>query len=290
VPACSWRISSLLTRLPGLESLDIVSTESVLRSGFHERLDTWWPGLDVLAGASLLVRRRSKLRPYVTESKLRPIRYRHRPGAAPDESWWTHRDREEELVAVARQLKADERRRAMAVPARAPRLSSNIHCRICISPRKCSAQRTFPIKPRRVRWPRNRRPPPRPRVRSGRANFTRDTIVALLAFAALRVSPRRRRPSHARRRPRWDRAWSDARYLGDLDRLQALLDAGRVSAPALHGSAGGDQAARAAVGPASSLGADSPPDRFLVRACPPAADDDPFAAREPARGRPSSIR
>ena len=36
----------LLTRMPGLEALDIVSTERVLGSGFHERLHNWWPGLE----------------------------------------------------------------------------------------------------------------------------------------------------------------------------------------------------------------------------------------------------
>ena len=43
----------LLTRIPGLESLDIVSTERVLASGFHERLHTWWPGLDEVSGEEL---------------------------------------------------------------------------------------------------------------------------------------------------------------------------------------------------------------------------------------------
>src|SRR5262249_15712714 len=31
------------------------------------------------------------------------------PGAAADQPWWTHRDREEELVSVVAQLKADRR-------------------------------------------------------------------------------------------------------------------------------------------------------------------------------------
>ena len=35
----------LLARLPGLESLEIVATEALLRSGFQERLHDWWPGL-----------------------------------------------------------------------------------------------------------------------------------------------------------------------------------------------------------------------------------------------------
>ena len=42
----------LLTRIPGLESLDIVSTERVLASGFHERLHNWWPGLDEVSGGT----------------------------------------------------------------------------------------------------------------------------------------------------------------------------------------------------------------------------------------------
>ena len=48
----------LLTRIPGLESLDIVSTERVLASGFHERLHNWWPGLEeVSRGRQLQVAR-----------------------------------------------------------------------------------------------------------------------------------------------------------------------------------------------------------------------------------------
>ena len=42
----------LLTRIPGLEALDIVSTERVLASGFHERLHNWWPGLEETAGVA----------------------------------------------------------------------------------------------------------------------------------------------------------------------------------------------------------------------------------------------
>ena len=41
----------LLTSIPGLESLDIVATDAILGSGFHERLHNWWPGLDEVDGA-----------------------------------------------------------------------------------------------------------------------------------------------------------------------------------------------------------------------------------------------
>ena len=46
----------LLTRIPGLESLDIVATEHVLASGFHERLHNWWPGLDEVRGSDASTR------------------------------------------------------------------------------------------------------------------------------------------------------------------------------------------------------------------------------------------
>ncbi len=89
----------LLTRIPGLERLDVVCTEAVLGSGFHERLHTWLPGLD----------EENVARPGDKPFLVTP------PDAPNDETWWTLRDREEELVAVARQLDAD-RRHGDAVP------------------------------------------------------------------------------------------------------------------------------------------------------------------------------
>jgi RecB family exonuclease/inactivated superfamily I helicase len=94
----------LLTRVPGLESLDIVATERVLASGFHERLHNWWPGLDEVSAEDV-----AKAFVPTNPTLATP------PGASPDEPWWTLRDREEELVAIARQLKA-ARRRGDAVP------------------------------------------------------------------------------------------------------------------------------------------------------------------------------
>ncbi len=111
----------LLTRIPGLESLDIVSTERVLSSGFHERLHNWWPGLEEIDLAGLkpaphapAAWRRASDRLAQGFRPAKPVLVTP-PGAPPDQPWWTLRDREEELVAVARQLKAD-RRRGDAVP------------------------------------------------------------------------------------------------------------------------------------------------------------------------------
>jgi len=100
----------LLTRIPGLESLDIVSTERVLASGFHERLHNWWPGLDEVSGEDVDAGGTRGADSEVVQAfrPAKPVLITP-PNAPPDEPWWTLRDREEELVAIARQLKADRR-------------------------------------------------------------------------------------------------------------------------------------------------------------------------------------
>ena len=79
----------LLTRLPGLVSVDVVATEAVLGAGFHERIHNLLPGLEEVregtaADPPTLV---------VPES------------AEPDQRWFVCRDREEELAEFVRELK-----------------------------------------------------------------------------------------------------------------------------------------------------------------------------------------
>jgi RecB family exonuclease len=76
----------LLTRLPGLERIDLVATERALQSGFHQRIHDWLPGLDEVTSASLGVAVAPPPRQLVV-----PV----------------SRDREEELVAVARRVKSE---------------------------------------------------------------------------------------------------------------------------------------------------------------------------------------
>jgi hypothetical protein len=83
----------LLARLPGLHTLDLVCTSSALASGFHERVHSWWPGLDEMEAADVV-----ECMPPVRPLLVRP------PIADSDRLWTTYRDREEELVAVARRL------------------------------------------------------------------------------------------------------------------------------------------------------------------------------------------
>jgi RecB family exonuclease len=104
----------LLSRIPGLESLDLVCTSAVLGSGFHERIHNWWPGLEetdagglieaeAAEAADLKVRTTSDLTVRASAgSRVRPVLAL--PTTDPERVWFTYRDREEELVAVADRL------------------------------------------------------------------------------------------------------------------------------------------------------------------------------------------
>src|SRR5262249_31374295 len=115
----------LLTRIPGLATLEIIATENVLASGFDERLHEWWPGIEdtrfdgrrsdsAIPDAAPV---RSTLVVPGLPRTMHPESPLPNPESRPANTdlWWTYRDREEELMAVARQIKADEAARE-AVP------------------------------------------------------------------------------------------------------------------------------------------------------------------------------
>jgi len=87
----------LLTRISGLETIDLVATESTLASGFHERIREWFPGIEDTVETG-------------------PARKPMLVVPGPEATWFTRRDREEELVAVARRFHAD-RQSGDAAPA-----------------------------------------------------------------------------------------------------------------------------------------------------------------------------
>src|SRR5262249_16028530 len=74
----------LLTRIYGLERMDVIATERLLRSGFHQRVHDWLPGLEEVDAVTLGV---------VSSPSPREL-------VAP-----VSRDRHEELAAVARRVK-----------------------------------------------------------------------------------------------------------------------------------------------------------------------------------------
>lgn len=101
----------LLARMPAVAALDLVATEAVLGSGFHERVHGWWPGLEE-SGATAVIAAPPRVRPTLAV-----------PDAGdPQQVWFVHRDREEELIALAGQLKgaSPERLDRVAVVFKAP--------------------------------------------------------------------------------------------------------------------------------------------------------------------------
>lgn len=79
----------LLTRIPGVDRIDVIATENLLASGFHERIHQLLPGLEEerFSGAAEL--------PALVAPEA----------AEPSQRWFVCRDREEELVELVRWLK-----------------------------------------------------------------------------------------------------------------------------------------------------------------------------------------
>jgi RecB family exonuclease len=206
----------LLARIPGLEAIDIVATEALLGSGFHERLHNWWPGIDEIEGEPPPASGPS--RPFLRVPEVRQI-----PEGAPEgERWWTHRDREEELIAVARQLKADARTGEAAPLDRVAIVFKQPLPYLYLARSVFGAAgipyRTFDALPLAAE-------PTTATVdlvlETVSSNFTRAALVALLrsphfSFASGGETLSRQALGA------FDRALSDARYLGDASRLEAL--------------------------------------------------------------------
>ncbi len=194
----------LLTRVPGLEHLDIVATDAMLGSGFHERLHTWWPGLEEVEAAAIGVPL-DRVRPALVSAESEAL-------------WFTVRDREEELIDIARRLQPSEIDLARVAivykrplpylylapdtlgAAGIPHQSSDA--------RPLAAEPTAAVVDLVLDF-----------VASG---FTRAAIVALLRsphlrFVAEGVEVSRQHVSAL------DRALSVARYLGELDRLTVIV-------------------------------------------------------------------
>src|SRR5439155_7750590 len=194
-----------------------VCTEAVLRTGFHERLHTWWPGLEEIAG----VRESSLVDELGPPGSGKPILVIP-SGAASDEPWWTVRDREEELAAIARQIKAGERRGDAAPLSRTAVVFKAPLPYLYLAAEVFGASdilyEAFDALPLAVE----------PTVAAldlvldaVAANFTRSTLIALLrsphfVFTVDGVVVSRESTSAL------DRTLSDARYLGDPARLESL--------------------------------------------------------------------
>jgi RecB family exonuclease len=267
----------LLARLPGLDRLDIVATEGMLASGFLARLRDWLPGLDETAGETLLP----------AEAPRRPLLVRPAFEGDGERLWFTDRDRQEELVAVARRLAArsgepgsspDE----VAVVARRPLPY------LYLAPEAFGAAG--------IPWQATDALPLAAEpfaaavdvvldvVESG---FTRDSLVALLRSPHLALASPGGVPAESV--AALNRALGEQRYLGGLERLGALptawetaraASARAMARPALD-------AVLAAARDLSGLAMPAPASvqitrliAFLIPRLRALTDGDPYAARE----------
>ena len=211
----------LLARIPGLRTLDLVSTASALASGFHERLHGWWPGLEEVDATEVVA-----LAPRVRPLLVRP------PVDESEHLWTPHRDREEELGAVARRLTIDV---PAADAARVAVVFKHPLPYLYLAPDTLGAAgvpyRVFDALPLATE----------PTVATVdlildavETRFSRSALVALLGSPHLRLgvsgTPIARESIAA-----LSRGLSDARYLGGLDRLESFAGSSKdtIAADAL---------------------------------------------------------
>ena len=240
----------LLTRLPGLETLELVATEGTLGSGFHQRIHDWLPGLE----------ERDFPAPAASRPRLAT------PAGAPDRLWFTARDREEELIGVARRLDdADVDREAVVYKRPLPYL---------YLAREVLGRAGIPYRTSDT-WPLAAEPFAAALdlvFEAVASSFTRDALIALLRsphFVWGEGAALSREAVSA-----LDRALSDARYLGDPDHLSRLAIAWESSGAglALHPAL---PAAIVAAGSLSLLAVPAPTSAQLERVLSFLAAHDP---------------
>jgi RecB family exonuclease len=270
----------LLARMPGLETVDIACTEGTLGSGFHQRVHEWLPGLEEVtdveaAGKSAVVR---------------PLL--HIPADAPDEqTWFVRRDREEELVGVARRFTPTVKGSAYnagggqaGLPFDLPELVAVVYKRplpyLYLAPATLGSARivydtadTLPLAAE----------PSTAAVDlvldAVETSFSRESLVAILRSPHLRVVEASISGGSI---SRLDRRLSEKRYLGDLSRLEQLVaewpaDDGRDAAEAALGIARCLTALAEPVAASAALHRLASLLRELWR---PLDADSPFAGRE----------
>ncbi|HEY7171469.1 MAG TPA: PD-(D/E)XK nuclease family protein [Vicinamibacterales bacterium] len=195
----------MLARLPGIATLDLVATEAVLGSGFHQRVHDWWPGLEEIDG-SAVVGALPRVRPRLVV-----------PDAAdPQQPWFVYRDREEELIAVADRLQGapPDRLDRAAVVVKAP-LPYLYLARDAFGDAGISYRTTESL-------------PLATEPAAAAVDVVLDAVETRFARAplvALLRSPHFAFAAAADDLAALDRMLSSKRYLGDLGRLKALAAA-----------------------------------------------------------------
>ncbi len=182
----------LLTRVPGLERIDLIATERVLRSGFHQRVHEWLPGIDEVEAAQLGIAASPLPREVIV-----PL----------------SRDREEELVTVARRVSAgavDLDRVAVVFERPLPYvyLAPEVFGRSALPYQTADAT---PLAAEPVVAALD------VIIEFASSQFTRDATVALLASPHLTIDPFV--PGSMAELAALDASLLDARYMGEFEKL-----------------------------------------------------------------------
>ena len=215
----------LLTRLPGLEAIDLVVTEELLASGLHQRVHDWLPGIEEVEGRAIGAAGAASPPALIA------------PAGSGDLPLFVSRDREEELVVVARRMKA------AAAPGRLDRTAivfkrplPYLYLAREVFGSAGLPYHTFDALPLAAE--------PFAAaldvvIEFVSSQFTRDASVALLRSPQFEWAAGARGPNgdlSPNAIAALDRGLSDARYLGERDRLRVLA-----------GNWNGDEAARPAL-------------------------------------------
>ncbi len=185
----------LLTRIDGLERIDIVVTERLLQSGFHQRIHDWLPGLEEVDGSRLGIGATA-----LPRERVVPV----------------NRDREEELISVARRVKfdgLDAKRVAVVYERPLPYLylAPEVFGRASVPFQTADA---LPLATEPVVAALD------VAIEFVSSQFSRDSILALLGSPHFAFDPPESNSSSAL--ALLDAALLDGRYLGELDALRSL--------------------------------------------------------------------
>ncbi|HLG57447.1 MAG TPA: PD-(D/E)XK nuclease family protein [Vicinamibacterales bacterium] len=224
----------LLTRVPGLERLDVLVTDTMLAGALHERIHQMLPGIEEIRFEPAISSRLPTL--LIPSSVGSETAGPHGPAPRVHRA----RDREEEVASFARRVKAAVRDGSLSSSSRAALVvrqplpyvyvardvlrSAGIACQMFdalplgAEPYAAALDLVFSCVS---------------------ANFAREPAVALLksphfdfaSEAPVRLKPDTTYSSYADDVPALDRALAEAGYLGDVEGLERLLDTWRAAAP-----------------------------------------------------------
>ena len=220
----------LLTRLPGLRQIDVLCTEGTLGAGHLERLYGAFPELQEERAGSARTSAPVLIVPEMPAEAARD---------AAAVICFTHRDREEELLAVARRLKR-QRREGQASPLHRTALVVRRPLPYLYLARDVFADAAIPFEALDT-LPLAAEPYAAAVdvvLDCVAADFTRSSVMALLRSPHFRLDAEGPgiEPSDAWRLAvnACDSALAEARFLGGLDRLQALLGSWASDAAPAH--------------------------------------------------------